>query len=317
MAGRASRYLALAGAVLAVAGCGGGGDSTAHDSGLPAAGSGGSLSYAVPSLPATLDPLQARDRAALTITRQIHEPLVERIAGPYGDTEQRPGLALAVKPSADQTVWTVTLRSGVRFQDGTPFNASAVLANARRWSTVAAGRRLLPHLFAVDAPRPDEVRFLLDAPVPELRRRLASPQLGIVSPRALAPGGGEHSRYEADAANSGTGPFTEGTGSPQRLELTRYAGWWGTPARLGPALDAVSFVAAPSAAERLRLLQADSVQVADSLGPAALATAAADPLLIALGAPGPGIGLEGSVRGIDSAGAVPILSRVWLTDLVG
>src|SRR5204863_3686893 len=124
------------------------------------------------------------------------------------------------------------LRSGVRFQDGTPFNAAAVLANSRRWSTNPAGRRLLPHLFAVDAPRPNEVRFLLDRPVPDLARRLASPQLGIVSPLALQPQSGQKASFNQEPSGSGTGAFEAKPSGPGRLELSRYAGWWGSAAGL-------------------------------------------------------------------------------------
>lgn len=247
----------------------------------------------------------------------MHEPLVERLNGPYGDTDRRPGLVLAAKPSNDRTVWTLTLRPGVRFQDGTPFNASAVLANTRRWSGGQAGRTLVPHLFAVDAPRPDEVRFLLDQPVRDLPARLSSPRLGIVSPRALVPQGGESSRLKPGATNSGTGPFVAGSASSRHLELSRYSGWWGTAIGLGPALDGVSFVAAPAESQRLGLLQSGSAQIADPLDAASLSVVSADPLLTAVGGPGGGIGLEGSVRGIGSVRAVPLLSRVWLTDLTG
>ncbi|MGH2983851.1 MAG: hypothetical protein ACRDK5_06320, partial [Solirubrobacterales bacterium] len=86
---------------------------------------------------------------------------------------------------------------------------------------------------------------------------------------------------------------------------------------LGPALDGVAFLAEPLPGRRLRLLEAGEVQVADPLGPAALAAVAEDPLLAIVGGPEQGIGLEGSVRGLDSARAVPLLSRVWLTEISG
>ena len=38
---------------------------------------------------------------------------------------------------------------------------------------------------------------------------------------------------------------------------------------------------------------------------------------ISVGGPLTGIGLEGSVRGIDSATTIPVLSGVWLTRLTG
>jgi peptide/nickel transport system substrate-binding protein len=295
--------IALLTGLLALAGCGGGGGRTAPvGTGLPAAGGGGTLSYALPDLPATLDPLAATDRAAQTVVRQVYEPLIERLSGPYGEAAPQAGLALTARPSRDRTTWTVTLRSGVRFQDGTPFNAAAVLANTRRWQSSATGTRLLPHLFAVDAPRPNEVRFLLDSPVPDLVSRLSDPRLGIVSPRN--PG-------------SGTGPFQAGPSGPARLILSRYAGWWGSSMGLGPSLDGVTFVVAPQPAQRLRLLKEGAVQVADPLGEAALRAADSDPLLLTVGGPVSGIGTEGSVRGIDSARGVPVLSGVWLTHLTG
>jgi peptide/nickel transport system substrate-binding protein len=310
---KAFAALALAAALAGASGCGGDSGGSRLASGLPPAGGGGTLVYALPSVPRSLDPLAATGRAAMTVTRQVYEPLIERLNGPYGEAAPRAGLALTARPSRDRTTWTITLRSGIRFQDGTPFNADAVLANARRWSSDPAGRALLPHLFAVDAPRPDEVRFLLDEPVPDLVRRLASARLGIVSPRALAPQGGHRLRFEPDAGGSGTGPFQRGSGGAGRLDLTRFAGWWGTPMGLGPALDGVSFVSAPQAGQRLRLLREGAVQIADPLGPSDLRAADSDPLLTTVG----GIGMEGSVRGIGSARAVPALSGVWLTRLTG
>src|SRR3954452_3325250 len=295
--------------LLALAGCGGSSGDTRVRTGLPPAGGGGTLAYALPSLPATLDPLAARTRTEQTVTRQVYEPLIERLSGPYAQGPPQAGLALSARPSRDRTTWTVTLRQDVRFQDGTPFNAAAVLANTRRWQTEAAGRRLLPHLFAVDAPRPDEVRFLLDQPVPDLVRRLSSPRLAIVSPRALDPESGQDARF-SEGTGSGTGAFAPGPSGPGRQMLSRFAGWGGSSIGLGPSLDGVTFVVAPRASHRRRLLKEGTGQVADPLRAAALRVAGADPLLDTAGGPVSGIGLEGSVRGIDSASGVPVLSSV-------
>jgi peptide/nickel transport system substrate-binding protein len=315
---RAATLIALLALLAAAAGCGGSSASSSRVStGLPPAGGGGTLAYALPALPSTLDPLAAQTRAEQTVTRQVYEPLIERLAGPYVQGAPQAGLALEARPSRDRTTWTVTLRPNVRFQDGTPFNAAAVLANSRRWQTDPAGQGLLPHLFAVDAPRPDEVRFLLDKPVPDLVRRLSSTRLAIVSPRALDPQGGQDASFLPDVAGSGTGAFQVGASGPGRQMLSRFAEWWGSPMGLGPSLDGVTFLLAPQPSQRLRLLRDGAVQVADPLGPSGLRAAGSDPLLDTLGGPLSGIGLEGSVRGIDSDSAIPVLSSVWLTRLTG
>jgi peptide/nickel transport system substrate-binding protein len=314
---RAALALAAALALLLGGGCGDGGGSSSGGGELPAAGGGGELVYAIPRLPRSLDPLLASTRVAQTISRQVHEPLVARIPPPYGQAQTHPGLALSVSPSADRAVWTLELRPGVSFQDGSPFNAEAVRINAQRWLASGIGRRLLPGLFAVDSPRPGEVRFLCQRPLRDLDRRLRDPRLGIVSPRALTRRVGSGLRRRAGDAGSGTGPFELSERLSGRLRLERSLAWWGAGVGLGPALDDVVFVRAPSDGERLRLLRDGDAQVADPLDPATLAAIESDPLLTALPAPGGGLGLESSVRGIDSALGVPLLSRVWLTTLEG
>jgi peptide/nickel transport system substrate-binding protein len=302
--------LALVLCILALAGCGGEGDATDTEAGLPMAGGGGTLTIAVPKVPDGVDPLTAEGSAELLVARQIHEPLIGPLKGPYGSAAVRPGLALSATPSADRTVWTLELRPGVRFQDGTPFNASAVLANARRWLSTARGRAALPDLFAVDAPRPHEVRFQLRAPDPGLPRRLRSAALGIVSPQALDPRSGDEASV-LDVPGTGTGPFETGPRSASELNLGRNAAWWGSPLGLGPSLESIVVARAASERARLQLLLTGEAQVADPLGEEARAEVDADPLLDAITADGRGIGLEASVRGLT--GEVQSLSGVWLT----
>ena len=300
--------------VLLGAGCGGDG-TPAPPTGLPAAGGGGELAYAVPALPRNLDPLAASDPATELIVRQVYEPLVGSLIGPYGGSKRQPALALSSRSSSDRRVWTLALRPGVRFQDGTPFNASAVVANSRRWRSSPAGRDLLPELFAVDAPRPDEARFVLDSPVDDLPKRLSTPQLGIVSPQALEPRSGEGARFLVSTVGSGSGPFELGQSGPNELDLARNAGWWGSDLGLGPALDSLTFTAAGSDAARLRLLRSGQAQVAEPLGPAALRSITNDPLLASIKSSKGGIGFEASVRGL--AAPVQPLSGVWLTTVTG
>jgi peptide/nickel transport system substrate-binding protein len=224
------------------------------------------------------------------------------------------GLAIAWRSTPDREIWSFRLRRGIRFQDGTPFNSSAVLSNAERWRTLPAGRALLPELVAADAPRPDIVRFILASPVRDLPARLASPRLGIVSPDALSSPAGVGAAVE-DGSRSGTGPFElreSSRGGP--VVVASNTEWWGTRLDLGPALDQIQFEVVPSSDERIVLLRRGDAQVADSLGVGAIRDLRANPLLTFVRGGGETVlGLERSVRGIDSASSIEPLADVWLT----
>ncbi len=234
-------------------------------------------------------------------------------SGPFDEARRVAGLALSALPSSDRTVWRLRLRSGVRFHDGTPFNASAVLANVERWRATVQGRTLIGDALA-DAPRPDLVRFILAAPEPSFDSRLASPRLGIVSPRALARAGGAELET-GEAARSGTGPFELRERAADRLLLAHNTDWWGTDRGLGPAIDQLEFTVVPDSRERVSLLEEGTAQVA-ALGPEQLARVRRDPLLTAVaGRGGGGLGIERSVRGIPAGDPAPPLNGAWRTGI--
>jgi peptide/nickel transport system substrate-binding protein len=302
--------------VLALGACGGNDEGTPALSAGEPLGEGGTLVWAVADEVSGIDPLAARTRAAQLVARQIHEPLTATLAGPFGDARRAPGLARRARSSDDDTIWTLLLRSGVRFQDGEPFNGDAVVANAERWQDTAEGQALLPDLVDVFSPRFDVVRFILAEPDPAFDRRLADPRLGIVSPGALATIDGVDPGFRA--LGSGTGPFEIRERGPERQLLARNTAWWGgtSSVDLGPALEQIEFRTEPSSAVRLALLDAGDAQLADELVATQARQAKADPLLYALpGGAGDWLGLSRSVRGVDSGREIPSLSGVWLTNV--
>ena len=314
------RRIALVTAALAAAvaaGCGGGDEESGGEAnaGIRMAGGGGALRYAVPALPRDLDPLAARTRSAQLVSRQVHEPLVGTLRAPYGGERGPQGLAASVTPSRTRAEWTIALRPGLRFQDGTPLDVEATLANARRWIASPAGPRLLPGAFAVDSPRPGTVRLLFAGRAAGVRGLLASPRLGVVSPSALEPAGGGRSRVSPGATGSGTGPFEFGARDAESIQLARNLEWWGSPIGFGPALDSVTFTAAP-AAGRVALLAAGGAEVAEAPGVRGLRELSGDPLLRTAGGPG-GVAFSASVRGLAVPPAIPALSGVWLTEIRG
>jgi peptide/nickel transport system substrate-binding protein len=308
---------ALAAVILAATAAGCGGDVSAP---VGAAGAlpapSGTLTVAVPGSPGELDPLLAADPSSLLLVRQVFEPLVETLTGPYGDLRRVPGPVRSARSSSDHTRWRLRLRPGIAFQDGARLDAAAVLANATRWRTTTSGRALLPGLVAADAPRPGLVRLFFDRSVPGLRQALAQPQLGLVSPKALSSPSGEAATL-ARPARAGTGPFEVRQHSADQVVLARNATWWGTALGLGPALDSIELDYVAPARARANLVRAGDAQLAIGLTAPTAAVLDNDPLVTVKRAAG-GQGataLERSVRGADLSGPAPLLSGAWLTTI--
>jgi ABC-type transport system substrate-binding protein len=272
---------------------------------------GGTLTVAVADEIGTLDPLRIRTRAERLASRQVYEPLRTWQTGPFGDTRRRPGVARSIRPNPDASVWTVVLRRGVAFQNGEPLDADAVLLNVDRWTASPKARALLPGLMAADSPRPGRVRLILDHPVEDFGSSLADCRLGLIAPGALIGLGGGTTRLDS----AGTGPFEFRGREGGTVLLARNAGWWGTPLGLGPGIDQIDLAVDRSPAHRLSALLTGAVEVADDLARGAGGRIAAAPLLTTVDGPGVTVGIERSVRGIDSAAADQSLADVWLTDL--
>ncbi len=79
--------------------------------------------------PVQLDPAVITDGISSRITRQIFDGLV-RYRG--STTEVEPALAEKWEVSRDGRVWTFELRHNVKFHDGTPLDAAAVVWNFER-----------------------------------------------------------------------------------------------------------------------------------------------------------------------------------------
>jgi len=116
-----------------------------------------------------------------------------------------PALGLAATPSADGKAWTVTLREGVLFHDGTPFTADAVTAHWARMLDPKIrfrGRPYITPVKSVEKVDPHTVRFYLKHPWPAFKGAISwSRGIALIpSPKAT----------DQDTRNStpvGTGPF--------------------------------------------------------------------------------------------------------------
>ena len=87
------------------------------------------LTFGAAGAPATFDPFYASDGETFRVSRQIFQGLV---GFKPGTAEVAPALATSWSPSKDGKTWTFKLQTGVKFTDGTPFNAEAVCKNFKR-----------------------------------------------------------------------------------------------------------------------------------------------------------------------------------------
>jgi len=94
------------------------------------ASSGDTLVFGAAAEPTSLDGAVVSDGESLRVIDQITEGLVGLAPG---STNLVPKLARSWKATNNGRTWTFRLRTGVRFHDGTPFNARAVCANFDRW----------------------------------------------------------------------------------------------------------------------------------------------------------------------------------------
>ncbi|MFE2184642.1 ABC transporter substrate-binding protein [Streptomyces sp. NPDC059455] len=168
----------------------------------------------------------------------------------------KPMLASSWKQTAP-TTWDIKLRRGVRFQDGTPLDAKAAvgaLKHALAAKTPAPGfsPKTINEVSAVGG---STVRMTTPAPDALLPYRLASPNTGILAPKA-------YSGSSIAPRGTCTGPFRIAKEIPQQaIQLKRNSAYWGGSVKLASA--EVRFIA--DAAKRATQVQTGEAQIARKL----------------------------------------------------
>jgi ABC-type transport system substrate-binding protein len=173
------------------------------------------------------------------------------------DGTVKPLLAESFTPTGDNE-YTIKLRKGIKFTDGTPFNAAAVKANLERVlnpDTKAVLRLYIDMISEVRAPDDDTVVIVTKAPYIPLHSHLAVyGATSMISPAALEKGN------DFLAANAvGTGPFmVKEWKKGESITLVRNDDYWGEKARL----DEVVFKVVPETAARLVAVESGDADVA-------------------------------------------------------
>ena len=99
----------------------------------------------------------------------------------------QPVLATSWESSPDGKVWTIRLRQGVQFHDGTPFEAEAVLLNIPKLQDEYM--TTLPNLASLEKVDAHTVRFIMEEPTPNFPQLIAYFSSAMLSPNAVGEDG--------------------------------------------------------------------------------------------------------------------------------
>ncbi|TIT14191.1 MAG: ABC transporter substrate-binding protein [Mesorhizobium sp.] len=192
-----------------------------------AAGAAGGTIRVGSSVPAAaIDPVTIADAGGLLVMQQVAEFLC--VDGP--DLVLKPALAESWKPNADGTVWTFTLRKGVKFHSGGEMKAEDVVASIDRLADPANSSNALSVFSGIlqkgNTKKVDDytVEFHLDAPNGNFPYMVSSDNYNAV----IIP-----ASYKGDYEKSfdGTGPFKLEKYTPKvGASFLRNDDYWGDKA---------------------------------------------------------------------------------------
>lgn len=208
----------------------------------------------------SLDPAISRTTSTQIVLRNIFNTLVK-----WKDpsmSEIVPDLAKSWTNSENGLIWTFKLRQGVKFSDGTPFDAEAVKFSLDRVLDPELGspnRSQLKNIVEVKIVDPNTVEIVTAKPSPTLFEKLAETYASINSPTAVKSDPKSYSRHPI-----GTGPYTLTEWIPgNHLTLKRNQNYFG---RHGKP-DTMTFRPVPEDAARVIELQTGNADIAFHIAP--------------------------------------------------
>ena len=184
---------------------------------------------------------------------QMGNAVFDTLAAIDADGDAVPYLAKSFTPNAEFTEWTIELRPGVTFHDGTPLNAAAVVANVTgQANDPLIGRAVKPVLAETNfAEAVGELTVVIRTRKPAAHfATFVTGQLGMVA----SPAWLEAAKANPDLNQKpiGTGPFKfDSRVKDSKTRFVRNDDWWGTGVVSdGPYLDGIDFFPVPSNARR-------------------------------------------------------------------
>ncbi len=211
--------------------------------------------------------------------RFVFASLCDKLVDISPDLKIVPQLAEAWSFSGDQKSVTFTLRKGVTFHDGTPFNAEAVKFNVERMQTMKDSRRKaeLSAVASVDVLAPDQVRLNLKEPF--------APLLSVLSDRAgmmVSPAAAAKDDFAAQPVCAGPYKFVERK-ARDLIRVQKFDGYWD---KTSYGYDEIVYTYIANSTVRLSRVRAGDLDIAERVAPTDLKTVRDDKNLKLHGAPG-------------------------------
>jgi peptide/nickel transport system substrate-binding protein len=212
----------------------------------------------------SLDPARTNDIESLEVAEQVYGRLVRFSAGrlePVAD------LATSWTVSSDGTIWTFDLRPNVRFHDGTPVDAEAVVFSFERQilpdhpahEADFAWTRAYHNIRHVRAAGKLRVQFEIDRPYAPFLANLAMGPAAIVSPTAVRKWKRDFGRHPV-----GAGPYRFVEWIPgDRITLERNPDYWDEHARTRYLV----LITMADSRQRLQALESGAADVIQQLAP--------------------------------------------------
>ncbi|MDH2428990.1 ABC transporter substrate-binding protein [Sphaerisporangium sp. TRM90804] len=224
----------------------------APSSGTASPTAGGRLVYGLSADAAGFNPVTDQFSSQ---TYSMVGTMVETLVSVDASGAWKPNLAQSVTPNSAADEWTIKLRQGITFSDGTPLTGEVVLANFKAQQASPLTSSVFGPVLSAELADPMSVKVKLRQPWVAFPYHLAA-QIGMV----LAPA----SLADPDAAGRapiGTGPFTLKQYVPDsRMVVTRNPTYW----RKGlPYLDEIEFRILPDGQTRAQTLEAGGL---DAMG---------------------------------------------------
>ena len=202
----------------------------------------------------TMDPYDAND----TLSQSVAKSFYQGLFGFDKNMKLENVLAESYTVSPDGLTYTFKLRPGVKFQDGTDFNAEAVKVNLDRASNPANHLKrynLFKYIAHTDVVDPLTVKVTLKQPFSAFTHNLAHPSAVMISPAALKKYGKDIGFHPV-----GTGPYQFVSWNPtDDMKVKKWDGYW----KKGyPKLDDITWRPVQDNNTRAAMLQTGEATVA-------------------------------------------------------